>query len=109
MSNTKFIIENKERFPLCPNGETESYLNPFYTWEHRVTVKYVETKTNVRVFVVFINTVENTAYIEELVKQTLVTVEENSLFEDLLNFAVEEGFLNFMGPIMKAAPNRLVR
>lgn len=102
-----FKVIDNNRYPLCPSQYNESLLDPFYTWEHRATLKSKGAAS--RVFIVFANTKETTAYIEELIDDNLYMIEEDSLFAELLDFVMENELLVILPPIPKASFERAIR
>ena len=104
----EFQILDEKRYPLNVESSIIQYnrtvLLPYHRWEHRVTLGY-----NTKTFMVFIdNGVLNknilpSIYIEEITASGLEKIEDNSLFESLLNFAQLKGFINMLPPIQKGS------
>jgi hypothetical protein len=73
----------------------------YHRWEHRVTLGY-----NGKTFMVFIDNGDTnknifpSIYIEEISANGLERIEDDSLFDSLLNYAQENGFVNMLPPML---------
>lgn len=98
---SEYNIINEKRFPLkVRNSGDNSDLLPYYRWEHRVTMGY-----RGRRFMCFIDNLGKghgpIVYIEEITSGSTERIKDESLFESLVKFATEKGFLNVIEPIWK--------
>lgn len=115
---SEFQILNERRYPIktigsyntgiMPTWNTKKLtdykdLLPFWRFEHRVTLGW-----NTREFMVFIDQVKQSIYIEEISGGHLETVADDNLFESLLRFAQNKGFCDIMPPLMKPSSERFV-
>ena len=104
-----FYLVNEKRFPLPSStviGNAKGNVNvdmlPYYRWEHRVTVGY-----NGRRYMVFLDNLKNTTYIEE-VTNGLEKIEDDELWGAIVNFAIEHKYLDMLLPMMKDKKERFV-
>jgi len=114
---SKFQILDERRFPLktvdsadiakmptfWPGKNKGKDMSPFWRWEHRVTLGW-----GTREFMVFVDQIRQTIHIEEISGGHLEAVEDDSLFESLLNFAQTKQFCEIMMPIMKHSEERYI-
>jgi hypothetical protein len=98
----EFYLINERRFPLnvtMPRADLLSY----HRWEHRVTIGH-----SGRRFMVCLDNLLQTVYIEEITSGQGKRVEDDSLFEGLATWARDEGYLDIMLPMLKNADERFV-
>jgi hypothetical protein len=77
-------------------------LLPYYRWEHRVTIGY-----NGRRYMVFLDNLNNTAYVEDCTHD-LKKIEDESLWQALIRFATTNGYLDMMVPMTKNKEERFI-
>lgn len=98
----EFRVVDERRYPIHQAKPDEL---PYWRWEHRVTLG-----RGPRSFVVFIDNgiVMNQIvleppqlYIEESTTGNLEVISDDRLFEDLMAFATEKGYVNWFPPLAK--------
>lgn len=100
----EFQILDEKRYPIKPRSvDKKADILSYYRWEHRVTLGY-----NAREFMVFVDTLLNKVYIEELVGGNLEVVKDDSLHTALANFSAENEFLNLFPPLIKPGSKALL-
>jgi hypothetical protein len=106
---SRFYIVNEKRFPLpvqsSPEGSNiacNKDLLPYYRWEHRVTLGY-----NGKRYLVFLDNLEQSIYVEEFTG-SLEEVKDDKLWEALVTFASQKGFLCMLPPLLKNSNERFV-
>lgn len=105
----EFKIIDERRYPLMvesinPNtGLPMKDMNPTWRWEHRITIGY-----NGKRYIGFVDSLNNKAYIEDSTSGDLKIIEDDSLYESLLNFINQEGYLNIMTPLLKNKDSRFI-
>ena len=106
---SRFYLVNEKRFPLpakTPVTKGEQNVNvdllPYYRWEHRVTIGHGTKR-----YMVFLDNLTNTAYIEDCT-QNLEKIEDQNLWEALIQFAQINGYLDIMPPMVKDQEERFV-
>lgn len=102
----EFQIIDEKRYPLDVQSSIVQRNKvtslPYHRWEHRVTIGY-----NGKLFMVFIdngdisNYIWPKIYIEKIIASGFEFIEDESLFESLLNFAQLKGFVNMLPPMQK--------
>lgn len=92
-----FKIANEKRFPLVVTNSTDNVdLLDYYRWEHRVTISYGFKK-----FMVFLDNLTSSLYIEEITTGNLETINDDSLWSSLFKWATDKGFINILPPLPK--------
>jgi len=99
---SEFQIIDEKRYPLnVKSYDMQSDLLPYFRWEHRVTLG-----RNAKEFMVFVDTLYNSVYIEEIIQGRLEIINDDSLHSSLVNFAHEKEFLGIFSPILKPSSQR---
>ena len=78
-------------------------LLPIWRWEHRATLQYGK-----RQFLVFVDQKNEKLHIEEIVNEDTETISDESLFDELLNFAQSHGFCSKAIPLPKPITSRFL-
>jgi hypothetical protein len=89
MSN--FQLLDERRYPLNVRQAYDDKTLPYYRWEHRLTLGH-----NGRQFVVFIDALVGQAYCEETTKGELEVVLESGLWNELVDYAQDNGYLSMI-------------
>lgn len=94
---SEFQLINEKRFPLKVKEASDNVdLLPHYRWEHRVTVGYRGKR-----FMVFLDNLKSTAFVEEITSGHLEKIADDSMWEAVFKYATAQGFLNIFPPIPK--------
>lgn len=102
----RFYLVNEKRFPLpvqAPTSISSSVnldLLPYYRWEHRVTLGY-----NGKRYVVFLDNLKNTAYVET---DSFKKIEDEELWTALIQYATLNGYLDILPPLVKDKGERFI-
>lgn len=90
------ILDNK-KYPLhVKTPSKEDKILPYYRFEHRATVGW-----NTREFMVFVDHLKMSTYIEEIVGGHLEKINDDSLHSALTEFAFSRGFMEATPPSHK--------
>jgi hypothetical protein len=95
------IIEER-RYPIAVK-ETHNDLLPYYMMECRAILGRDGKR-----FMVMVNQYAQTIHIEDCTSGELFVIEDDNLFNDLLEFATEHGFTNIMPPIAKDLGRKII-
>jgi len=98
---SEYQLLDEKRYPLKVREVIDNAnLLSYYRWEHRVTIGY-----NGRRFMVFIDNLGTgkgpILYIEEITSGSSEKIKDESLFQSLIKFATEKGFLGVFPPLWK--------
>jgi hypothetical protein len=74
---------------------------PYYRWEHRGTVSY-----GTREFLVIVDALRSTGYIEEIIGGHLEEIKDDKLYESIYNFAKEYELFKIIQPLLKPSVKR---
>jgi len=108
----EFQVLDEKRYPLKTVSERRNVLDlhsripetdmlPFWRWEHRVTVGH-----NTREYMVFLDTLNNLMYVEEITGGHLTVIDDDPLRQAIVRFVQEKGFVNIAPPLLKPTPER---
>jgi hypothetical protein len=98
----EFSIIDNSRYALEVNT-TQLDLLPYYRWEHRATIGY-----NTREFLVIVDVLKGTGYIEEIIGGHLEQIKDDSFYNSIYNFAMEHEFFVLSQPILKPTSKRYI-
>jgi len=94
---SEYKIINERRFPLKVHSINDNNdLLEYHRWEHRVTIGRRGKR-----YMVFLDNLENTIYIEEITSGSLEQIDDDPLLESLSRFAASKGFLAILPPLPK--------
>ncbi len=98
---SEFQILDERRFPLKMDNTKD--LLAYWRWEHRVTLGQ-----GARDFMVFVDNLSGSVYIEEVIGGHLEKIYDDSLHEAIVRFAEEKDFLEILIPLLKNKDERLI-
>jgi len=93
----EFQLINEKRFPLKIKDMSDNVdMLDYYRWEHRVTVAW-----QMRRFMVFLDNLKQSVYIEEITDGNVLQLNDDSLWESIFKWVTEKGYLSVIPPLPK--------